>query len=271
MPRWLVYLLALLILFVFVLPNPVQAGYAVGNAVDSVIIFFRNVADEVDIGTEINGTAPTPGTSASGADNSGRSRNWAYPYGGVASGDGTTGPSGDGALLLGLESPSVHAPAGALASEATLGSSPPVQLHVPSIGVVTTRFVGLGLNPDGTLEVPLAATVVGWYRDAPTPGEWGPAVMTAHVDWRHERGVFHDLRQVQPGDEITVERADGVAVVFHVSRVEEYPKERFPTDEVYGSTDEAELRLITCGGRYDADTGSYEANIVVFARMVGVM
>ena len=156
-----------------------------------------------------------------------------------------------------------------LASEAALSHSPPVRLHIPSIGV-TSGFIGLGLESDGTMQVPQTADVVGWYRDAPTPGERGPAVATAHVDWKHEKGVFHDLGQLKPGSDVTVDRADGAAVVFQVSRVAEYSKASFPTDEVYGGTDGAELRLITCGGRYDPGTHNYEDNIVVFARMVAV-
>ena len=108
-----------------------------------------------------------------------------------------------------------------------------MQLRIPSIGV-TSGFVALGLESDGALEVPRAADVVGWYRGAPTPGERGPAVVTAHVDWRHERGVFHDLGRLTPGDDVTINRADGVGVTFRVSRVAEYPKTRFPTHEVYG-------------------------------------
>jgi sortase (surface protein transpeptidase) len=259
MPRWLAILLLLLLLFGFVLPNPVQAGNAVGNAFNSMVIFFRSFAQEV------RGPVSTTGGSAT-ADSGG----YEYPSGGAASGDGTTADNGGAAFQLGLQSTPVHTPGAALASEATLPSSRPVQLHIPAIGVNTSRFVGLGLNPDGTLEVPQAADSVGWYRKAPTPGERGPAVVAAHVDWEHERGVFHNLRQLRPGNDVTVERADGAAVVFGVTRVEQYLKERFPTDEVYGSTEGAELRLITCGGRYDHNTHNYEANVVVFAQMVEV-
>jgi sortase (surface protein transpeptidase) len=263
MPRWLATLLGLLLLVV-VLSNPIRAGNATGNAVDSMVIFMRSFAAEV-------GPLPTAAGSAYAGGSTGGDGDWVYPTGGVASGDGTTAAANGGrALALGFPSLQAHATVTALASEATLPPSRPVQLHIPSIGVSTTRFVGLGLNSDGTLQIPQAADVVGWYRKAPTPGERGPAVVTAHVDWEHERGVFHDLRQLKPGDGVTVERADGIAAVFRVSRVEEYLKERFPTDDVYGSTDAAELRLITCGGRYDRGTQNYEANVVVFGHMVEV-
>jgi hypothetical protein len=39
---------------------------------------------------------------------------------------------------------------------------------------------------------------------------------------------------------------------------------------VYGPTSGAQLRLITCGGPFDAATGSYLDNIVAFARLSAV-
>ncbi len=126
----------------------------------------------------------------------------------------------------------------------------------------------LGLRPDGTMEVPPDGRGVGWYTEAPTPGERGPAVVAAHVDWNREKGAFSDLRTLEPGDEVTVDRADGVLATFRVNRVARYPKDRFPTDEVYGDVDDPELRLITCGGDFDRDAQSYRDNVVVYASMV---
>lgn len=261
MPRWLTTLILLVLFFGFVLPNPERAGNAVGHALNSLFSFFKSAGNAIANSTGA-GTAGTGGVRV-------------YPSGGVDSGDSITddGDGSGGALLLGLRSMPVPTPAPALEpqaglSQAGLSHSPPVQLRIPSIGV-TSGFVALGLQSDGALEVPRAADVVGWYRYAPTPGERGPAVVTAHVDWQHKRGVFHDLGRLKPGDDVTIDRADGVAVTFRVSRVAEYPKTRFPTREVYGNTDGVELRMITCGGRFDGSTQSYEANIVVFARMAG--
>jgi sortase (surface protein transpeptidase) len=95
-------------------------------------------------------------------------------------------------------------------------------------------------------------------------------VVTAHVDWLQEKGVFHDLGRMRPGDAVMVDRADGVALMFRVTRTEQYSKSRFPSQEVYGDTDGAELRLITCAGRFDNAARSYLDNLVVYARLVGV-
>jgi hypothetical protein len=57
--------------------------------------------------------------------------------------------------------------------------------------------------------------------------------------------------------------------VFRVYAVREYAKTAFPTSLVYGATPGPELRLVTCGGQFDARTGHYLDNVVVFARYVG--
>lgn len=147
---------------------------------------------------------------------------------------------------------------------AVLPKSLPVRVQVPTIGV-DSSLLDLGLQSDGTLEVPPDGASAGWYTEAPTPGELGPAIIAGHVDWNGKPGVFYDLRNVRPGDEVEVTREDGVIAVFRVSRVEQFPKGAFPTDVVYGDINHAGLRLITCGGSFDRQARSYQDNIVVFA------
>lgn len=48
MPRWVVALIIILILVVFVLPNPQGAGSFLGNAVDSLVLFFRSIGNSVN-------------------------------------------------------------------------------------------------------------------------------------------------------------------------------------------------------------------------------
>ncbi|WP_197725392.1 class F sortase [Actinoplanes sp. OR16] len=145
--------------------------------------------------------------------------------------------------------------------------SVPVRLEIPAVDL-KTAVSGLGLRADGTLEVPplKADAPAGWYRGSPTPGEPGAAVLTGHVDSAREGpAVFFRLRELDLGDTITVRRKDGSAATFEVYRVATYPKHAFPSDEVYGAVDRAELRLITCGGSFDRSSRSYRDNVVVYA------
>jgi sortase (surface protein transpeptidase) len=88
------------------------------------------------------------------------------------------------------------------------------------------------------------------------------------VDWATGPGVFYDLARLVAGDEVLVTRADGTIAVFAVTSVERYAKSQFPTDQVYGDIDHAGLRLITCGGTWNAATHHYESNTVVYADLI---
>ena len=79
--------------------------------------------------------------------------------------------------------------------------------------------------------------------------------------------MFYDLRRCKPGTRSASTRRRRHRA-FTVRRVEQYPKYRFPTDEVYGDVDTAQLRLITCGGDFDGQARSYRDNIVVYAELL---
>ena len=140
----------------------------------------------------------------------------------------------------------------------------PVSLTIPLIGV-TTKLIKLGLTSDGSLQVPATTSVAGWYTGSPRPGAIGSAVIVGHIDSVSAPGVFFRLSELRKGDQVYVRRADGTLVKFLVTTVQQYLKDQFPTQAVYGPTPDAELRLITCGGAFDSATGHYLSNIVVYA------
>jgi sortase (surface protein transpeptidase) len=132
---------------------------------------------------------------------------------------------------------------------------------------VHTRLIRLGLTSAGALQVPASFTVAGWYTGSPRPGATGSAVIAGHIDSYRGPGVFFRLRELKPGELIYVQRAHSSLAVFKVTAVQEYLKSKFPTDAVYGPVPDAELRLITCGGTFDTQTGHYLSNVVVFATL----
>ena len=79
--------------------------------------------------------------------------------------------------------------------------------------------------------------------------------------------IFHGLRKLEPGSPIVVSGVDG-SVTFSVDRVEQHPKDQFPTEAVYGAVDSPQLRLITCGGAFDREEGHYLENTIVFASLM---
>jgi Sortase domain len=145
----------------------------------------------------------------------------------------------------------------------------PVRLEIARIGV-SAGMQRLGRAADGTVEVPEGPhkwDTAGWYAGGTRPGDPGSAVILGHVDSKRGPAVFFRLRELRRGDEIDVARADGSTIRFMVERVAQYDKQRFPTDEVYYPTLTPALRLVTCGGEFDATVGHYRSNVIVFATL----
>jgi len=151
-----------------------------------------------------------------------------------------------------------------------LPRSVPLSLDVPKLGIRHANLLSLALGKDGSIQVPPVGpnSPAGWFRDSPTPGQLGPAVILGHVDSAGAGpAIFYRLSTLRPGDVASVTRADHSVAVFRVDSVEEYAKSAFPTLQVFGSTDHAALRLITCGGKFNPAKASYESNIVVYAHL----
>jgi sortase (surface protein transpeptidase) len=144
--------------------------------------------------------------------------------------------------------------------------SPPVSITIPVIGV-SARIIHLGLTSSGALQVPTTTTVAGWYTGSPPPGAIGSSIIAGHVDSYLGPGVFYRLGTLRRGDRVYVRQQDGDLAIFTVNTVHEYSKTVFPTTTVYGPQPTSQLRLITCGGTFDPQTGHYLSNIVVYATL----
>jgi hypothetical protein len=142
----------------------------------------------------------------------------------------------------------------------------PVRVEIPRIGV-TSSLDRLGRASDGTVQEPTRWERAGWYAPGTRPGDPGSAVILGHVDSKGGPAVFFRLRELRRGDMVAIGRADGSSVRFVVQRIEQYPKDRFPTDAVYYPTLTPALRPVTCGGEFDATAGRYRSNVIVFATM----
>lgn len=160
-------------------------------------------------------------------------------------------------------------PATPATSGPILPASVPVSLQVPQIGL-NTALVPLGQAANGEMDVPggQPGDPGGWYKYSPTPGQLGPAVILGHVNnLASPEGLFYRLHEMKPGEQFSVTRTDHTVAVFRVDKLALVKKATFPTLAVYGNTNRAEIRLITCGG-FDPATGEYTENTVVYGHLV---
>ena len=186
-----------------------------------------------------------------------------------AHGGGSSAPTtGDIAAVgrpPGIPLPPAHAPLHAAAK--------PRRVSVPALGIAAP-VVPRGLDASGAVDPPPLETprTVGWYGDGTTPGEPGAALLVGHVDTETQPAVFYGLSAARPGESIEVTRTDGSVAEFTVDDVRVFTRDRFDAQDVYGprQAGRAELRLITCGGTFDRASGTYTANVVVYAYLTDV-
>jgi len=148
----------------------------------------------------------------------------------------------------------------------------PVKIDIPKIGV-HTKVIHLGLAADGTVQVPPFdhANEVGWYTQSPVPGDKGPSVLIGHIDSPQGPAVFYHLATLAPTDQVRVQRKDGSIAIFKITSIRTVAKSHFPTQSVYGNLGYPGIRLITCGGPYNASAGGYQGNTIAYGSLVKVI
>lgn len=142
----------------------------------------------------------------------------------------------------------------------------PVSVRIAAIGLeAQVRSVGVDANND--FDVP-EADLVGWYKHGPAPGQGGSTVLAAHVDYAGQRGAFFNLGELASGHTLDVEMSDGTVRRYRVTDNVLYDKTSLPANELFRKDGDEVLRLITCGGTFDASERSYLGNVVVTAEPI---
>lgn len=140
----------------------------------------------------------------------------------------------------------------------------PVKLTISSIGV-NTSVESLGQTPSGLIEVPKSYGVAGWYNKSSVPGKSGPAVLVGHYTGGNN-GVFDNLKNLKNGDLITTTNSKGQSITYKVTAMNEYDRDKVPMAEIFKTSKESRLEIITCAGKWQANT--YNKRLVVTAQLV---
>ncbi len=142
----------------------------------------------------------------------------------------------------------------------------PRYLRIPKIGV-DHRVIEVGVTDNNQLGAPASIHDVGWYIGSSKPGQSGATLMDGHVSGPTQPGVFRNLIKLNPGDRIEVERGDGEIIEYEVKSKQSYPYAETDMQAALRSVenDKHGLNLITCDGKFNAETNNYEDRLIVFA------
>jgi len=141
--------------------------------------------------------------------------------------------------------------------------APPQRIAIPAAGL--DAVVEPVSSRGGAIKVPDVGRA-GWYDGGPRPGEIGRALIIGHLDRRKGPGLFARVPSLLPGTDIDLTDRRGEVRRFKVVGTTQTPKDRFPTQYVYGAADAPVLVLVTCGGPFRPGRG-YRDNVLLYARL----
>lgn len=140
-------------------------------------------------------------------------------------------------------------------------------ISVPKLGI-QARVLKLGIDKKGAVAAPVSIHDAGWYDGSSKPGQPGAMLIDGHVHGPTQPGVFANLKNIKPGDEIAIERGDGKNFTYKVVKTKAYPADSM---DMMGAAltpvtpGKPGLNLITCTGELDASGNHYKDRLVVFA------
>ena len=152
----------------------------------------------------------------------------------------------------------------------------PTRIAIPKIGV-DAIVLALGRDRNSNPGVPDSGRDVAWYTFTAPPGRGNNAVFSGHVDWYYwgqpGEGVFYHLRELQIGDEITVDLVDGSRLRYRVTGNVAVQYDDPGVGRVMDPTSNDVVTLITCGGTWLRDYsnpngGNYSHRVIVRAERV---
>ncbi len=165
-------------------------------------------------------------------------------------------------------------------SEAPAPSAPdaprPTHISIPRIGV-DAKIVVMGLDSRNYPQVPDSGSDVAWYTFSAPPATGSNAVFSGHVDWYYwgmpGEGVFYHLRELEIGDEISLELEDGSQLGYSVTGNVAVAYDDPNVIKVMDPTSRDVITLVTCGGTWLRDYsnpigGNYSHRVIVRAERV---
>jgi len=143
----------------------------------------------------------------------------------------------------------------------------PTSVDIPALGVHATHLMPLGLDKNGVIETPPLSQpmTLGYYTRSSPPCVPGPNkvpfALIGHIDGNKQRGVLYNLKNLKPGDTVTIGLDNGQHCTYRINRLAEYGKHNVPFNDVWGPTPDPQIRVVSCGGRYIGPPDYYEDNL----------
>jgi LPXTG-site transpeptidase (sortase) family protein len=146
--------------------------------------------------------------------------------------------------------PSTVKPSSAAIASYSVGPLQPKYLTIPKLGV-HALILNLGVLKTGALATPPDVFETGWYNHSSLPGQPGAMLIDGHVSSWTSHGVFYNIKQLQPGDTMSVTRGDGQIFNYKVIKTQVFNAGSVDMQSAVQPvvSGAAGLNLITCDGQ----------------------
>ena len=150
-----------------------------------------------------------------------------------------------------------------------VASDLPRAIYINKINV-SARLMPMGLNSDRSLQAPSNIYDAGWYNSSAKPGQPGAMLVDGHAsETGTNYGLFGNVINLKVGDQISVERGDGVKFNYSVAHTEVVPLSDVDMSKLqvtYGGAGQG-INLIACTGKWTSDKSTLDHRVLVYATL----
>ena len=154
------------------------------------------------------------------------------------------------------------------AREAIL-TSLPVRMRIPALSL-DYEVRETGADAKGTMQIVPALEVISWFGRSAIPGNEGNAIFGGHNTWGGVRSRIFNLDELEIGDEMEIDYADGTTGRFLLESVFVYELRTAPAHLIMDTRGDARATLITCKWPFNTVTGTSDNRIVAIFKEEGV-
>lgn len=144
----------------------------------------------------------------------------------------------------------------------------PVRLYSTEVEI-DIQVNPVGVQADGMLDVPSDWFSGGWYRKSAKPGQEGNVIIDGHYDTNTgSPAAFWNLKKIEVNDKVVVVDEFGKEHVYVVEEIHHLDISKDNRLDVLNKSLGKTLTLITCGGVWDANAGTYNKRLIIKARII---
>jgi len=137
----------------------------------------------------------------------------------------------------------------------------PVRMRIPRLSA-DDPIEGTGYDETDTMEIVASAYIISWLMEGPIPGNDGNAILGGHNRWGGIDGSLLHLDELDIGDDMVIDYADGSSLTFRLESVFVYPLATADAEKIMDLTGEARVTVITCKDPYNPAIGTSDNRII---------